>query len=84
MVPWHERVDFSHGPAVRNALERFGKPGLRIDAVHFSRLQQGRDGRPSPAASVAAREERVQASFAQHPASVIAALLLSVDRARRL
>jgi hypothetical protein len=47
-------------------------------------LQQGRDGRPSPAASVAAREERVQASFAQHPASVIAALLLSVDRARRL
>jgi len=36
MVPWHERVDFSHGPAVRNALERFGKPGLRIDAVHLA------------------------------------------------
>jgi hypothetical protein len=32
---------------------------VRIDVIHLSRLQQRGDGRPGPAAAVAAGEERV-------------------------
>ena len=32
---------------------------MRIDVIHLSRLQQRGDGRPGPAAAMAAREERV-------------------------
>ncbi|WP_260691926.1 transposase [Rhizobium laguerreae] len=36
--------------------KRLGQPSLRIDCIHLCRLQERRDGRPSPAATVASSE----------------------------
>lgn len=55
-VPGHERFDFGCWPALNHAGQGLGEPVERIDAIHFSRLQQGRHRRPGASTALAAGE----------------------------
>ena len=58
-VPGHESIDLRDRLALRDPFESLREPGMRIDVIHFRGLQQCGDGRPGPAAAMAAREERI-------------------------
>lgn len=58
-MPWHESIDPRDRPALRDPFESLREPGVRIDIVHLRGLQKLGNGRPGPAATMAARKERI-------------------------
>lgn len=58
-MPGRESFDLRDRPALRDPLESLREPGVRIDIVHLRGLQKRGDGRPGPAAAMAARKERI-------------------------
>lgn len=52
-------MDFAARPAICKALERLRQPGVGIDRIHLCSLQQRRDCRPCPAATITASEEAI-------------------------
>ena len=55
--PWHQFIDLAHGPAIDEAVEDVGEPGLGIDGVEFAGLDERSDGAPVNAAAIVTGKE---------------------------
>ena len=69
------------GPAVDEAGQGVGEPGVRVDAVELTGLDQRGDDRPVGAALVAARKERVLAIERDGPDRALDGVAVDLDAA---